>query len=840
MGSKPQHDFFMKFCNHNCCSPSRELHLETFKMVIPFANFICKCESFWILMMLKIWNDTEEMDKNQMVHPFLCDGIAYPGTTKRIISSSDLGAVLVGRIKRSSLPGTLQLVDATGCIDVIIPDLPPNVCVDGIYEITDYKVALEGPMAYLDPYDIADPLSCKATFQHLSFRKRLNHLKICVITSLSELNQIGPSAIPLQINTCAKLFHLLKLTHIFPVNNIFQHQNMSGPNLYAEAVILPYDLKFTERGECSEHAESFRILSTVSLSNSKASMTKQCNILCTLRFGTTNICGSLVSIHSCGSVDTTVDNTLCGERDHSSRILLELKETRFNYQSLRIGGYYLLECPSGSLNCSVKGCGCLQGSKVSLGSRSRFWSLAITFSGNMPIGDQAIGVSSVKMDEPFFRKAVHNEIKLVHTWNDFHQYCDFHLNFYCEAISEKMDEYNSACYVFNKLCSYSNEVLSVSSFIKTRVLKRSSDSGSSKWQGDKLIQGDLISLQGKIENIHPYGCKKENFTVGDEKSSICIHVTDDIHTVRLCGDLCKRTYPIGLGPGASVTFHRVLLTHGHELSFTPLTYIEVSSINLQCPNRECAVTPPISDCIEDKSLTRVSWCFLFLSQKHLAENRAIQFQCRVATIHVLVLENSLNYLQPSESVKRCETTTVKIRLAGFIVDDGSSLCCCWADDARAELLLRLQDVAVLDASVNLKLPKDGSDVNRQLTVGSFLERMLKKHKRIIARNCGIPPDISCRDLELSSVLNKVLSCLEEKLLKFVILNACWKGTLILWKRPEESLAVKTANVIWTSGCIRFLMIWRMRRSQVKMAPELRAHVDCFSFSGIAFYGPCRN
>uniref|UniRef100_A0A0E0M0L7 CST complex subunit CTC1 n=1 Tax=Oryza punctata TaxID=4537 RepID=A0A0E0M0L7_ORYPU len=726
LGSK-NHDFFMKFSNHNCASPRAELNLETFKLVIPFANFICKCESFWILTMLKIWNGTEEMDKNQGGHKFLCDGISYPGTAKKLISSSDLGSVLVGRIKRSSLPGTLQLVDATGCIDVVIPDLPPNVCMDSIYEINDYKVVLEGPMAYLDPYDVTDPLSCKAVCEHLSFRKRLNHLKI-----------------------------------------YFQHQNLPGPSLYAESVILPYDLKFTERDECSEHAESFRISCIPSVGNSKVYMAKPCNILCTLSFGTTNLCGSLVSIYSCGSVSTIVNHTVCGERDHTSRILLEFKDERFQYQSLQIGGYYLLECPTESLNYSMKGCGCLQVSKVSLGSQSGFWSLAITFSGNInikqAIGDQSIGVSSVKMDEPFSRKAVYDEIKLVHTWDDFHQYCDFHLKFYCE---EKMDEYNDICHVFNQL--HSNEVLSVSSFVKTRVPKM--PSGSSNLQRDKLVQGDLISLQGKVENIHPYGCKKENFMVDNEKSSICIHVTDDNHRVRLFGYLSKHGYPVGLGPGASATFHRVLLTHKHELFFTPLTYIEVSSISLAGLNEECVVTPPISDCFKDCSLDRVSSCLLFLSQKHLAENSAIQFQCRVVTIHVLVLDNILSDLQPSES--RCETINVKVRLAGFIVDDGSSLCCCWADDARAELLLGLQEIAVLDASVTSRFSKNVV----QRTVGSFLESLLKKHKRIIARNCGIPPDISCRDLELSSVLKKALSCLEEKLLKSIILNACWKGTL---------------------------------------------------------------
>lgn len=111
-------------------------------------------------------------------------------------------------------------------------------------------------------------------------------------------------------------------------------------------------------------------------------------------------------------------------------------------------------------------------------------------------------------------------------------------------------------------------------------------------------------------------------------------------------------------------------------------------------------------------------------------------------------------------------------------DDGSSLCCGWADDARAELLLRLQEIAHLDASVNLKLSKGGNSTNLQYTIGYYLEKMLLKHTSITVKNCGIPPDFSCQDLDASSVSDKVLSRLEDKLLKFIVLSACWKGSLV--------------------------------------------------------------
>jgi hypothetical protein len=95
---------------------------------------------------------------------------------------------------------------------------------------------------------------------------------------------------------------------------------MPGPVLYAEAVILPYNLQFVGQDECIEHAEAFRISHSHLLGN----------IPCSLSFGSTNLCGTLVSSNSCRSVDGTVLNKcIVREREHTSRILLEFKEGVF-------------------------------------------------------------------------------------------------------------------------------------------------------------------------------------------------------------------------------------------------------------------------------------------------------------------------------------------------------------------------------------------------------------------------------------------------------------------------------------------------------------------------------
>jgi hypothetical protein len=98
--------------------------------------------------------------------------------------------------------------------------------------------------------------------------------------------------------------------------------------MYAEAMILPYNLKFTGQDDCIEHAESFRMSSTRSLCDSKVPMEKPCYIPCSLSFRTTSLSGTLVSSYSCGSDGTILIDTSCEEQGCPSRILLEFKEGR--------------------------------------------------------------------------------------------------------------------------------------------------------------------------------------------------------------------------------------------------------------------------------------------------------------------------------------------------------------------------------------------------------------------------------------------------------------------------------------------------------------------------------
>ncbi|ONM54702.1 conserved telomere maintenance component 1 [Zea mays] len=179
----------------------------------------------------------------------------------------------------------------------------------------------------------------------------------------------------------------------------------------------------------------------------------------------------------------------------------------------------------------------------------------------------------------------------------------------------------------------------------------------------------------------------------------------------------------------------------HGLFLTSETYIEVSSISHANLTEQSVISSPKSNLSKDGSFCTASPC-LFFHQKYFTDSRPMQFHCRVATILVLVLNKSTN---------QGETPNVKVRLAGFILDDGSSLCCGWADDARAELLLRLQEIVHLDASVNLKLSKGGENSTKlKYTIGCCLEKMLKQHTSVtnVMASALSPDDINGFNVEL--------------------------------------------------------------------------------------------
>ncbi|KAJ4838269.1 hypothetical protein Tsubulata_022910 [Turnera subulata] len=126
------------------------------------------------------------------------------------------------------------------------------------------------------------------------------------------------------------------------------------------------------------------------------------------------------------------------------------------------------------------------------------------------------------------------------------------------------------------------------------------------------------------------------------------------------------------------------------------------------------------------------------------------------------------------------------------VDDGSSLCCCWANAERAAALLSLHGQltpSVLDCGAH-SLKWVGKDKSLWKSKLHHLERILKKHDRITVKNYGSMTDSAYQNLTVSTSSDDLLSCLDEDLLKIMIFNACSSTSLTVVARVMDATFVK--------------------------------------------------
>jgi len=109
------------------------------------------------------------------------------------------------------------------------------------------------------------------------------------------------------------------------------------------------------------------------------------------------------------------------------------------------------------------------------------------------------------------------------------------------------------------------------------------------------------------------------------------------------------------------------------------------------------------------------------------------------------------------------------------IDDGSSSCYCWANAERAATLLRLHEELPMRAfeSSGCTLKWAGITKSSWKTTMYHLEKMLKKHRRIVVKNHGSMVDSSYQDLNVSVSSDDDLSSSDDNLLKFIIFHACF-------------------------------------------------------------------
>ncbi|GAU16874.1 hypothetical protein TSUD_368230, partial [Trifolium subterraneum] len=276
-------------------------------------------------------------------------------------------------------------------------------------------------------------------------------------------------------------------------------------------------------------------------------------------------------------------------------------------------------------------------------------------------------------------------------------------------------------------------------------------------------EGKLISLKGNVVDIHDFtsslcnSCSSESsFDVLQMKGlvgtrrSFCIHASVDNNIVNIYDSISKDTFPTGFGPGVTATFHRILDARAQKYMLLPVSFIEIHSIEVfdkQCSDRLLSTLRPLKDVY---SACQDSFSCLISQLPQCPSQKQIVLRCRVVAVIVLVLEVKTTNLY-AETKINSKGILLDIPLACFVLDDGSSSCCCWANAEMAATMLRLQE---------------------ETTTSYHLGRILKKYKRITVKNRGSYIDFLYQDLVVSLASGDALNSSDENIIKYIIFNAC--------------------------------------------------------------------
>ncbi|XP_039117521.1 CST complex subunit CTC1 isoform X2 [Dioscorea cayenensis subsp. rotundata] len=697
---RPKHGVFMEFCESS--SFKKKYNLLSAKLVVPMSNFISKCEALWMSILSKL-KDSQNVESKGYYNTFSCGRSSYCGLVRRIISSEELGCILMGTLKFSSSSGRLQLIDATGKLDVVIPDLPSDIDLEKIYE-------------FLKGSDIS-----------------------------------------------------------------------SGCKTYAEAIVLPYYLVLPEMHEYDQQSGdlSKRLKSECRCLNCRKTLEKiPCSGLCT--FANANYQVPLVSGYICNCVGITSEHMT--DAKGFQRILLEFKSDCFHrYQFLRLGGYYITKCSREQLECGLQGCHDFKFGKLRVMSQSTLWSLSFSFGDTPNLAepqlDHGPGISSLEGDKTLSET---HKLWFQQAGSLTLENSDVHLTFSSEATKPENKGRSKVKDSFINLVRFLpkyGKILSVSACEKIMMDTPISHSVSFKPERVRLPLGNLVSVSGNIENIHAYSSKSTSHAGSENvlksfrlnECNYCIHLYEGHHMVHVRGTLSKYAYPVGMAPGVKATFHRVLMTctssGWQELLLTPVSFVEIHSIwEVDYEQKRGKLVSECSLNIPDKESFDTASFGLALNMVKCRESKLLSFNCRVVGIHILVLEESIQCSVKSQSVNDLKMPMVNVPLAGVVIDDGSSLKCCWLNAGSADVLLSLGDAFRTFFCTHGKSLVVGSK-NFRGTVDYHLKKMFAKHHRVIARSQEVY-DISSTEFTLSVDSNRALSYSEEQLLKFILYNAC--------------------------------------------------------------------
>lgn len=840
-----------ELCRHESCGCGSEPYHGNLKLVAPISILLSHCENMWTRTVSKDCHASQEKPPfNFPSHEMM----SYCLPSRRSFSSEDIGILLLGSLKISPSSGRLQLVDATGSIDVLIPDLPSTWRTTNIYEVVDYSLIMEGMPKVVDRLGLLnnESLSCSHIFHYVPRAIEMN-LAIYSYFHLSSVtckNLCFYPSVPFNEDLQelqSGIFHLIWISHKYPLLQQLQGDPVipNRANVFVEAVVLPWDLSIAGMDPIAHSGDISRIWLNKALrhlvgkNHREYIPNKRCKMDCmpgqafvSVLVDDHNYVGSELSAYSgslrestkwkCGETSCPEIQCLAITRNANShnmvssgklcctnckvkigadckpsgrKVLLEFSsDSLFIHQSLQIGGYYVIKHHEEESFCSLKDYNNIGGGKICVSSRICPWSLSFSsddVTNDKSLHDAPPGDSSLSNEEVLMKNQV--ELLLRRSTGNSPECSDVQLHLSANIM-----------HLFGlKLNKMKEGFMPV--VMPEEAFNGSPRSMTKMSAGSSCVfpEGNLITVLGNVVAFHFLNSNLANAhssceTISDIPhmgcfqgipNSCCVHVLVDKQMVRIFGSLSKHSYAVGFGAGVNATFHRVLKWRGtNRLMLTPASFITINSIRVANEASQENSSDLWLYRSSLASLDRVS--FVMISElNQCTESKPMKFYCRVVAVRFLVLENRKYDLASKVHSKQ---HFLDIPLASFVLDDGSSSCYCWANAERAATLLRLHEELPKRAfeSSGCTLTLVGINKSSWKTTIYHLERMLKKHHRIVVKNHGSMVDSSYQDLNVSVSSDDDLSSSDDNLLKFIIFHACIRT---FWTVTASAMELNAVN-----------------------------------------------
>ncbi|OWM80758.1 hypothetical protein CDL15_Pgr006788 [Punica granatum] len=415
---RSQHGVFLELCKHvsASCKCGPQPYDSELKLVVPLSTFILYCEAMRSKMPQGRGQACQESDKSDKSCCLCFGGGTHSESVRRIIPSQDIGIILFGTLKISPASGRLQLFDATGSVDVLIPDLPSTWKSNGIYEVSEYSIIIEGMPQTASGHSKEhhfSSLSCKSIFNCTALLRKMSmgifvyfHLRNATYRDFSFRSCDVPKD---EHEELSGKFHVLQVVHKFPVLQKFPGDLVISErsSAFVEAIILPWDLFLAGSLDDVNNFRSDRSAFSISSRDGEIDGLIDINSYKIPCLATVRNSNKMVLVSS-GILYSTKREAKTGSccKPSTQKIMMEFKFSNLSqYQGLQIDGYYIVKHHGKNSSFRFLDSDYAWGEKILITSETKLRSLSI-FSSDTPLdngssSDAPLGKSHFSTNEIF-------------------------------------------------------------------------------------------------------------------------------------------------------------------------------------------------------------------------------------------------------------------------------------------------------------------------------------------------------------------------------------------------------------------------------------------------------